>query len=115
LEEPRRKERRLIAADEMIIRVGDKKVFVWVVIDVKTKECLGIWVSMARHEFIASKFIKIVLKYKNKRLQRHIVDNLNTSSTSLRHYQINLHLSSIEEFVIKTSKNGLRLRKRKIW
>ena len=32
----------------------------------ETKKCLAVWVSMASHQFIASKFIKMVLKYKNK-------------------------------------------------
>ena len=41
----------------MIVRVGDWKVFVWAVIDIETREYLGIWVSMAKHQFI-SKFIK---------------------------------------------------------
>ena len=67
LKQPRKKERRLIAVDETIVMVGDKKVFVWAAIDVETKECLGIWVSMARHQFIVSKFIRMVLRYcKNK-------------------------------------------------
>jgi len=35
-------------------------------IDVETRECLGIWVSMARHQFVASKFIRMVLYCKNK-------------------------------------------------
>ena len=62
-----KKERELIAVDEMILRVGDRKVFVWAAIDVETRECLGIWVSMARHQFLVSKFIRMVLKYcKNK-------------------------------------------------
>jgi transposase-like protein len=52
LKQPRKKERKLIAVDETIIRVGDKKV--WAAIDVETKECLGIW---ARHQFIVSEFI----------------------------------------------------------
>ena len=73
LKEPRRKERKLIAVDETIIRVGDRKVFVWAAIDVETKECLGIWVSMARHQFLVSEFIRMVLKYcKNK--PKFIVD-----------------------------------------
>ena len=67
MKEPKKKERKLIAVDETIIRVGDWKVFVWAAIDVETKECLAIWVSMARHQFLVSKFIRIVLKYcKNK-------------------------------------------------
>ncbi len=67
LKEPRKKERRFIAVDETIIRVGDRKVFVWAAIDVETKECLGIWVSMARHQFLVSEFIRMVLRYcKNK-------------------------------------------------
>ena len=45
LKQPRKKERKLIAVDET--RVGNRKVFVWAAIDVETKECLGIWVSMA--------------------------------------------------------------------
>ena len=49
--------------DETILRVGDRKVFVWDAIDVETRECLGIWVSMARHQFLVSKFIRMVLKY----------------------------------------------------
>jgi len=73
LKEPRRKERKLIAVDETIIRVGDRKVFVWAAIDVETKECLGIWVSIARHQFLVSEFIRMVLKYcKNK--PKFIVD-----------------------------------------
>ena len=74
LKEPRKKERRFIAVDETIIRVGDRKVFVWAAIDVETKECLGIWVSMARHQFLVSEFIRMVLRYcKNK--PKFIVDN----------------------------------------
>ena len=47
--------------------------FVWAAIDVETRECLGIWISMARHQFIISKFIKMILKYcKNK--PKFIVD-----------------------------------------
>jgi len=67
LKEPKREKRKLIAVDETIVRVGDRKVFVWAAIDVETKECLAIWVSMARHQFLVSKFIRMVLKYcKNK-------------------------------------------------
>ena len=66
LKEPRKRERRFIAVDETVIRVGDQKVFVWAAIDVETKKCLAVWVPMASHQFIASKFIKMVLKYKNK-------------------------------------------------
>ena len=73
LKQPRKKERKLIAVDETIIRVGNRKVFVWAAIDVETKECLGIWVSMARHQFLVSEFIRMVLKYKNK--PTFIVDN----------------------------------------
>ena len=47
LKQPRKKGRRLIAVDETIIRVGERRVFVWAAIDVETKECLAIWVSMA--------------------------------------------------------------------
>ena len=73
LKQPRKKERKLIAVDETIIRVGDRKVFVWAAIDVETKECLGIWVSMSRHQFIVSEFIRMVSKYcKNK--PKFIVD-----------------------------------------
>ena len=42
LKQPRKKERKLIAVDETIIRVGERRVFVWAAIDVETKECLGI-------------------------------------------------------------------------
>ncbi len=42
LKQPKKKERKLIAVDETIIRVGDWKVFIWAAIDVETKECLGI-------------------------------------------------------------------------
>ena len=74
LKQPRKKERKLIAVDETILRVGDRKVFVWAAIDVETRECLGIWVSMARHQFLVSKFIRMVLKYcKNK--PKFIVDS----------------------------------------
>ena len=73
LKEPKRKHRELITVDETIIRVGDRKVFVWATIDVETKECLAIWVSMARHQFLVSEFIRMVLKYcKNK--PKFIVD-----------------------------------------
>ncbi len=63
LKEPKKKERKLIAVDETIIRVGDWKVFVWAAIDVETKECLEIWVPTARYQFLISKFIRMVLKY----------------------------------------------------
>ena len=42
LKEPKREKRKLIAIDETIVRVGDRKVFVWAAIDVETKECLAI-------------------------------------------------------------------------
>ncbi len=41
LKQPRKKERRFIAVDETVIRVGDRKVFVWAAIDVETKELFG--------------------------------------------------------------------------
>jgi len=67
LKEPKKKERKFIAVDETIIKVGDRRVYVWAAIDVETKECLAIWVSMTRHQFAVSEFIKMVLKYcKNK-------------------------------------------------
>ena len=55
LKEPKREKRKLIAVDETIVRVGDRKVIVWAAIDVETRECLGIWVSMARPQFLVSK------------------------------------------------------------
>ncbi len=67
LKEPKKKERKLIAVDETIIRVGDWKVFVWAAIDVETKECLAIWASEGRSSFHAYVFLREVLKYcKNK-------------------------------------------------
>ena len=66
LKEPKRKERKFIAIDETIVRVGDWKVFIWAAIDVETRECLGVRVSMARHQFAVSKFIRMVLYCKNK-------------------------------------------------
>ena len=46
LKQPRKKERKLIAVDETIVKVGERRVFVWAAIDVETKECLAIWVSL---------------------------------------------------------------------
>ncbi len=46
LKQPRKKERKLIAVDETIVKVGERRVFVWEAIDVETKECLAIWVSL---------------------------------------------------------------------
>ncbi len=58
LKQPRKKGRKFIAVDETIIRVGERRVFVWAAIDVETRECLAIWVSMSRHQFIVSEFIR---------------------------------------------------------
>jgi len=44
LKEPKKKERKLIAVDETIIGVGERKVFVWAAIDMETKDCLAIWI-----------------------------------------------------------------------
>ena len=73
LKQPRKKERKLIAVDETIVKVGERRVFVWAAIDVETKECLAIWVSMARHQFIVSEFIRMVLRYCKNR-PKFIVD-----------------------------------------
>ena len=42
LKQPRKKERKFIAIDETIVRVGDWRVFVWAAVDIETRECLGI-------------------------------------------------------------------------
>ncbi len=65
LKEPKREKRKLIAVDETIVRVGDRKVIVWAAIDVETRECLGIWVSMARHQFLVSKFGHVNITFLN--------------------------------------------------
>jgi len=42
INQPEKKERRLVAIDETIIKLKDKQIYVWITIDVDTKECLTI-------------------------------------------------------------------------
>jgi transposase-like protein len=48
LNETKKVVRNLIAIDETKLKVGDKAIYVWPVINVESKECLGVYVSEAR-------------------------------------------------------------------
>ena len=62
---PEKKERRLVAIDETVIKLEDKRIYIWVAIDVDTKECLA--VSKGRSRIEVYTFLKQMLKYcKNK-------------------------------------------------
>jgi len=63
INKPEKKERRLVAIDETIIKLKDKQIYVWVAIDVDTKECLAVWVSKGRNRIEAYTFLKQMLKY----------------------------------------------------
>jgi len=63
LKQPRKKKRRLVAIDETKIKLEKKQIFVWVAVDVDTKECLAIWASESRGSFEAYVFLREVLKY----------------------------------------------------
>ena len=60
---PRKEKRKLIAIDEIKIKLENKQIFVWAAIDVDTKECLAIWASESRGSFEAYVFLKEALKY----------------------------------------------------
>ena len=64
---PEKRERRLIAIDETVIKLEDKRIYVWVAIDVDTKECLAVWVSEGRSKIEVYAFLRKILQYcKNK-------------------------------------------------
>ena len=45
----------------------DKRIYIWVAIDVDTKECLAIWVSKGRNRIEVYNFLRKILQYcKNK-------------------------------------------------
>jgi len=60
-----KKERRLVAVDKTVIKLENEHIYVWVAIDVDTKECLA--VSKGRSRIEVYTFLKHMLKYcKNK-------------------------------------------------
>ena len=74
INQPEKRERRLIAIDETVIKLENKWIYVWVAIDVDTKECLAVWVSEGRSRIEVYTFLKQMLQYcKNK--PEIVVDN----------------------------------------
>jgi len=57
-----KKHRKFIAVDETVIKINGEKRFLWVAIDVESKEVLAIWVTTTRNWRIARDFILVVLE-----------------------------------------------------
>jgi len=63
LNEPERKERDTITIDETKLKIGNETIFVWSAIDVKTRECLGVYVSETRNYLDTILFVRSILKF----------------------------------------------------
>ena len=50
INQPEKKERRLVAIDETVIKMGNERIYVWIAIDVDTKECLAVSKGRSRIE-----------------------------------------------------------------
>ena len=63
LNEPKKVIRNLIAIDETKLKVGDKTIYLQLVIDVELKECLGVYISEAWNYLDTISFVRSILKF----------------------------------------------------
>ena len=63
LNEPKKVIRNLIAIDETKLKVGDKTIYLQLVIDVESKEYLGVYISEARSNLNAILFVRSILRF----------------------------------------------------
>ena len=63
IQPPQKKKRRLIAIDETKLKIEELQVFVWVAVDVDTREVLTVQLSRGRSSLDAYLFLRRVLKY----------------------------------------------------
>ena len=57
-----RKQRNFIAVDETVIKINGEKRYLWVAIDVESREVLAVWITSTRNWWIARDFLLVVLK-----------------------------------------------------
>jgi len=63
IQPPQKKKRRLIAVDETKLKIEELQVFVWIAVDVDTREVLSVRPSRGRSSLDAYSFLRGVLKY----------------------------------------------------
>jgi len=52
--------------DETVLKVGPEYVWIWVAIEVKSKETLGIGISRERNMFVAERFISSLIEHHDR-------------------------------------------------
>ena len=86
--------------DETVLKVGPEYVWLWVAIEVETKEILGISISKERNMFVAERFISSLIKHHD----RHPIstDGGTWYPQACRFLKINHHLHfSYEKSIIE--------------
>jgi transposase-like protein len=63
LNDPEKIVRNLIAINETKLKVRDKTIYLQLVIDVESKECLGVYVSETRNYLNAILFVRSILRF----------------------------------------------------
>jgi putative transposase len=86
--------------DETVLKVGPEYIWLWVAVEVKSKEILGISISKERNMFVAERFISSLIKH-------HDIHPISTDGgtwypQACRFLKINHHLhSSYEKSIIE--------------